>query len=183
MPFYQNFSVLQTPANPALLLVEDTSTTSPATNPTNYAAYGIAARRIYIQDYNGDYIVPAGTTTNYIPWALLDNPITLNVLTQDMAVNIRVDWVDSFGVVVNNYTKNNNYCLTEYNKQFLYYLIQLQSLTYNIIQDNNYWGNVGIFWTNVIGAINCVQIADDITASQVCLNRATYMATNQSAFF
>lgn len=181
MSFYQNFSVLQTPANPALLLLEDTSTTSPASNPTDYAAYDIDSRRIYLQDSNGDYLTPTGTTTDYIVWDLNDNPITLDVLTQDQALNVRVDWLDIDENVL--YSKNNNYCLAEYNKQFLYYLIQLQSLTYNIIQDNNYWGNVGIFWVNIVGAQNAVLIADDIFASQTCLNRATFMAQNQSTFF
>ena len=172
MPFSQNFTVAQTSANPAYIIVTDTSTGSDVL---------IVARRITIKDCNGDYLVPAGVTTNYIPWPLLDDPISLNVLTQDTAVNIMVEWLYAGDVV--QYELNNNYCLTEYNKQFLYYLIQLQSLTFNVIQDNNYWGNVGTFWTNIIGAINSVEIADDIFSSQVCLNRATFMAQNQSTFF
>jgi hypothetical protein len=141
----------------------------------------IVSRRITITDSNGDYVVPAGVTTNYIDWPLLDNPISLNILTQDMALNIMVEWLYAGAVV--QYDLNNNYCFSEYNKQFLYYLIQLQSLTYNIIQDNNYWGNVSTFWINIIGAINSVAIADDIFASQVCLNRATFMAQNQATYF
>jgi uncharacterized membrane protein len=111
----------------------------------------------------------------------LDNPISLNILTQDTAVNIYVEWLDSGGNML--YELDNNYCLSEYNKQFLYYLVQLQSYTYQIIQDNNYWGNMGIFWVNIIGAINSVEIADDIFASQAALNRATFMAQNQSIYF
>lgn len=176
MAYSQNFTVAQTSANPAYIIITDTSTP-----PNDYATYNIVSRRITIKDSNGDYIVPAGTTTNYIPWSLLDNPISLNVLTQDTAVNVMVEWLDSSSAVL--YELNNNYCLTEYNKQFLYYLIQLQSLTFNVIQDNNYWGNVGMLWTNIIGAINSVEIADDIFSSQVCLNRATFMAQNQSTFF
>lgn len=176
MPFSQNFTVAQTPANPAYVIITDTSTP-----PNDYATYNITSRRITITDCNGNYIVPTGTTTNYIDWPLLDNPITLNLLTQDTAVNVSVEWLDSTNVPL--YQLDNNYCLTEFNKQFLYYLVQLQSLTYNIIQDNNYWGNVTTFWINIIGAINSVEIADDIFASQVCLNRATYMSQNQSVFF
>lgn len=172
MPFSQNFTVAQTPANPAYIIITDTSIGSDA---------AIASRRIYIKNSDGGYIVPTGTTTNYIPWALANNPISLNILTQDTAANILVQWLDSGSNVL--YELNNNYCFSEFNKQFLYYLIQLQSLTYNIIQDNNYWGNVGIFWVNIIGAINSVEIGDDIFASQVCLNRATFMAENQSNFF
>jgi hypothetical protein len=59
----------------------------------------------------------------------------------------------------------------------------LQSLTFNVIQDTNYWGNVALLWTNIIGAINAVEIADDIYSSQVCLDRATFLASNQEKFF
>lgn len=172
MPYSQNFTVSQTSANPAYVIVTDTSTGS---DPA------IDSRRITITDCNGNYIVPSGTTTNYIPWPLLDNPISLNILTQDTAANVKVEWLDVGSNVL--YELNNNYCFSEYNKQFLYYLIQLQSYTYNIIQDNNYWGNVGILWTNVLGAINAVEIGDDIFASQASLSRATYMAQNQAIYF
>jgi hypothetical protein len=172
MPFSQNFTVAQTSANPAFVIITDTSTGSDG---------AIDSRRIYITDCFGNYIVPSGTTTNYIDWPLVDNPISLNILTQDTAANIKVEWLDNTQQIL--YELNNNYCFSEFNKQFLYYLIQLQSQTYNIIQDNNYWGNVGIFWTNIIGAINSVEIGDDIFASQACLNRATNMAQNQAYFF
>lgn len=180
MPFSQNFAVAQTPANPAFIILTDTSTP-----PNDYATYDIDIRRITITDAFGNFIVPTGTTTNYIEWPLEDNPISLQVLNQDTAVNIKVEWWGYNGndEFVALYELNNNYCFTEFNKQFLYYLIQLQSMTYNIIQDNNYWGNVGILWTNIIGAINCIEVANDIFASQACLNRATFMAQNQANFF
>lgn len=172
MPFSQNFTVAQTSANPAFVIITDTSTGSDG---------AIDSRRIYITDCFGNYIVPSGTTTDYIDWPLVDNPISLNILTQDTAANVMVEWLDNTQQVL--YELNNNYCFSEFNKQFLYYLIQLQSQTYNIIQDNNYWGNVGILWTNIIGAINAVEIGDDIFASQACLNRATNMNQNQAYYF
>lgn len=171
-PFIPNFTVAQTPQNPAIVVIADTSTGTPTTP--------IVSKRIYVKDYLGNYIVPAGVNTNYIEWDIVDNPLTLNLLTQDVAVNIKVEWLDSLDV---EYELDNNYCFSEFNKQFLYYLIQLQSMTYNIIQDTNYWGNVSTFWINVIGAVNSVEIGNDIYASQVCLNRATFMAQNQSNFF
>lgn len=171
MPLTPSFTAAQTPLNPALVILEDTSTGSDGT---------ITVRRITITDSNGDYVVPAGNVGNTISWPLATNPITLNLLTQDMALNIKVEWLDGSTMV---YESNNNYCFSLFNKQFLYYLIQLQSMTYNIIQDNNYWGNVGIFWTNITGAINSVEVGNDITSSQACLNRATFMAQNQANFF
>jgi hypothetical protein len=172
MPYLPSFSVSQTPSNPAYVLITDTSAGSDL---------GIAFRRIVIKDCNGNYIVPQGTTTDYINWELNENPISLDILKQDTAVNIQVLWYDADSQIL--YDVNNNFCLSQYNKQFLYYLIQLQSLNYNIIQDNNYWGNVGILWTNITGAINSVEIGNDIFASQTCLNRATFMAQNQDIYF
>lgn len=172
MPFTQSFTVSQTPLNPSIIVITDTSTGTDAL---------IVSRRVTIKDSEGNYIVPSGTTTNYVVWDIGTNPLSLNVLTQDTAANIKVEWLYAGNVV--HYTLNSNYCFTQYNKQFLYYLIQLQSLNYNIIQDGNYWGNVGIFWTNIIGAINSVEIGNDIVAAQICLNRATYMASNQSKYF
>lgn len=173
MPFTQSFTVAQTPLNPSIVVITDTSTGSP-TNP-------ITERRITVTDANGNFVVPAGTTTSYIVWAVGTNPITLDLLTQDLAVNIKVDWYQASNTI--EYTLNQNYCFTQYSKQFLYYLIQLQSLTYNIIQDNNYWGNVSIFWANVVGALNSVETGDDIASAQACLNRANFMQQNQSTYF
>lgn len=173
MPFTQSFTVAQTPLNPSIIVITDTSTGTP-TSP-------IVQRRITITDYAGNYIVPTGTTTNYIIWAVGTNPISLDVLTQDMAVNIKVDWYQSGAII--EYTLNANYCFTQFSKQFLYYLIQLQSQNYNIIQDNSYWNNVGILWTNIIGALNSIEIGNDIAASQACLNRTNYMQQNQSIYF
>jgi hypothetical protein len=172
MSFSPSFTVSQNPTNPGYLVITDTSTGSDAS---------IVSRRITIKDSEGNYIVTSGTTTTYMVWDINTNPISLNVLTQDTAANVKVEWLYTGSVV--QYTANANYCFTQYNKQFLYYLIQLQSLNYNIIQDTNYWGNVGIFWTNITGAIKSVEIGNDIVAAQVCLNRATNMALNQEKYF
>lgn len=172
MSFTPSFSVLQSPQNPALLFFQDTSTGSDV---------AIASRRIYIQGWNGEFIVPSGVTTDYIVWPLVDTEITVDVFTQDTAANVRVEWLDGTDAVL--YTTNSNYCFSEYNKQFFYYLIQQQSLTYNVVQDGNYFGNLGVYWINIVSAINSIVIGNDIYASQVCLNRATNMMNNQSYFF
>lgn len=172
MSFSPSFTVLQSPQNPALLFFQDTSTGDDI---------AITSRRIYIQGWDGNFIVPSGVTTDYIEWPILDTEITVNVFSQDTAANVKVDWVDSSGAVL--YTTNDNYCFSEYNKQFFYYLIQLQSLTYNVVQDGNYFGNLSSYWINIVSGINSVVIGDDIYASQVCLNRATNMMNNQSYFF
>jgi hypothetical protein len=172
MSFTQSFSVLQSPQSPALLFFKDTSTGSDIS---------ITSRRIYIQGWDGNFIVPVGTTTDYIVWPLLDIEFTVDVFTQDTAANVKVDWLDDAGTVL--YSANDNYCFSEYNKQFFYYLIQQQSLTYNVVQDGNYFTNLGVYWINIVSATNSIVIGNDIYASQVCLNRATNMMDNQSYFF
>lgn len=172
MPLTPNFSVSQTAVNPAYVVFTDTSSGSDG---------DIVSRRIYVTDSDGEPIVPDGVTTTYIAWPLATNPLNVDLLTQDAAVNIRVDWLDAGDSVL--YTKNTNYALTQFSQQFLYYLIQLQSQNYNIIQDKNYWSNVGIFWANVIGAIKAVEVGNDIAASQACINRAIFMYDNQTMYF
>lgn len=172
MPFTQNFTVAQTALNPSLVIVSDTSTGVDA---------NIAQRRIYFKNSSGEFVVPVGTTTDYVEWVLVNNPINIDLLTKDQALEVKVDWLSAGGTIL--YTLTQKYCFSQNSKQFLYYLIQLQSLTFNVIQDTNYWGNVALLWTNIIGAINAVEIADDIYASQVCLDRAAYLASNQEKFF
>lgn len=172
MSFTPNFTVAQTALNPSLVIVSDTSTGVDA---------NIAQRRIYFKNSSGEFVVPVGTTTDYVEWVLVNNPINIDLLSKDQALEVKVDWLNAGGTIL--YTLTQKYCFSQNSKQFLYYLIQLQSLTFNVIQDTNYWGNVALLWTNIIGAINAVEIADDIYASQVCLDRASYLASNQEKFF
>ena len=111
MAYIPSFTVSQSPSAPGLVIITDTST---GTDPL------INSRVIRIMDCYGNYIVPAGVTTNYILWPLAQNPIILDLLTQDTAVNVRVEWLDATipnPVVL--YDVNQNYCLSEFNKQFL----------------------------------------------------------------
>jgi len=172
MALVPNFSVSQTPATPSNIVITDTSTGSDV---------NIAKRRVYVETSQSAFLVPAGVTTNYTPWAYPTPSITLDILTTDQAVNVRVEWLDTFNNVL--YQKAVNFCFSQFNQQFFYYLIQVQSQTYNVIQDNRYWTNMATYWANIIGAINAVQIGNDIFGSQTCLNRATFMMNNQLNYF
>lgn len=141
----------------------------------------ISSRRVFIQTAAGTYLVESGTVTDYEVWSYATDTITLDVLTQDECVNILVQWLSAANAVL--YTYENQYALAEYNKQFLVYLVQAQGLTPGIVQDSNYSGNVGIFWTNIIAGINQVEFGAEIAGGQNCFNRATYMRLNQSNYF
>ena len=66
----------------------------------------IASRRIYLQKYTGLYIVPDGTTTDYILWPLIDGSTEIlnKILNKDYALSVTVQWLSSSQVVL--YTKN-----------------------------------------------------------------------------
>ncbi len=172
MSFTPNFTASQTSFNPALVILNDVSTGSDGS---------IAKRRVYFTDNNGQPVVPSGDNNTWVDWALADSSITIDLLTTDLSLNTRVDWLDSGNNVL--YTKNTNYCFAQFNLNFFYYLMQQQSETYNIVQDTNYFSNSAIYWINIIGAKQSVIIGNDLSASQACLNRATNMMQNQSFYF
>jgi hypothetical protein len=173
MSFSPSFTVGQSVVSPGSVVFTDDSSGSDS---------NIVSRRITITDSQGAYVVPPGTTTNYISWALATNPITIASLLQvDTSVNILVQWLDSSNAEL--YSDNNDYCLEEFNIQNFIYLIQNQGLYPGVVQDTNYFSNLCQYWINIIGADTMIVEAEDLAGSQNCLNRATYMLQNQSKFF
>jgi len=166
-----SISVSQSAITPANVTVTDTSSGSYGT---------ITQRRIYVSDANGSFLTGDGTVT-YTEWPLANISITLSILTQSTAANIRVVWLDVSDVIINDI--NANYPLSEFSKQFFFYLVQLQGLTPGIIQDANYSGNLAILWGNIVGGDNAVTYGNDIAGAQNCYNRATYMQTHQNDYF
>ena len=166
------FTVAQSALSPSNVLISDT-TVGP--DPT------ITQRRVYVQTATGSYLVPTGTTTDYIVWSYSLPSITLDILTTDQAVAITVQWLDVSNTVVDTLTQED--CLAEYNKQFLVYLGQLQAVTPGILQDSNYATNLTVYYAYIVYAIKMVEIGADIASSQNLLNKATFMMQNQNSFF
>lgn len=165
------FTVSQSAITPQNFTVTDTSSGSLGT---------ITQRRIYVQDAYGNYLTGNGTV-NYDEWILANSTITLDVLTEDLAVDILVEWLNVSDVIVNSL--DNTYPLSEFNKQFFYYLIQNLGLKPETYQDTNYSGNLSIFWANVVAGINAVTYGNDIAAAQNCFSRATFMRLNENIYF
>ena len=172
MPINPSFEISQSAIAPSVITATDTSTGSDV---------AISARRIYFQTTYGTYLVVSGTTTDYNTWSYADAEESFDVLTEDYALSITVQWVNVGGTVL--YTLTQVYCLSEFNKQFFYYLVQQQAITPSILQDTTYASNMAVYWTNIIGAIQAVEVGADIAASQNCLNRATNMMNNQTLYF
>jgi hypothetical protein len=165
------FTVSQSSITPQNVTVTDTSTS---------VTGSITQRRIYVQDAYGNYLTGDGTI-NYDAWALANPSITLDILTEDTAANIKVDWLNVSNVVVE--TLNDNYPFSKFGKQFFFYLVQLQGLTPGVYQDSNYSGNLAIFWSNVVAGDNAVTDGNDISGAQNCYNRANEMRLHENKYF
>ena len=134
MPFVPNFTTSQQAGLPSNVIITDASTGSDV---------AIVARRVYLVNYAGEYVVASGTTTNYTPWPLAQSSISIDCLTQDTALTVTVDYVDAGGVAL--YTKTILAGFVLYNMTFYYSLTQGQAAVANpsyILQDNNYFNNI-----------------------------------------
>lgn len=172
MPFSPSFAVAQTGSNAGYVILTDDSSGSDVL---------IVGRKITFTDSQGNTVVPTGTSTTYVDWPLATNPISVNLLNQDMALSIRVDWLNSLGASIYDLTEE--YPLLRFNKNNFVYLFQQQALKPGIVQDANYYSNLAQYYTNIVGATAMVEDADDIAGSQNCINRATEMLNNQSLYF
>lgn len=174
MPLSVSFTISQSALNPAGVTATDTSTGVDA---------AVTQRRIFFQNSQGQYVTTSGTTdaSAYEAWAYADTSETWELLEEDLAVTVTVQWLNVSNAVL--YTLTQVYCLPQFNKQFFYYLVQNQALTPSVLQDTNYAANMAAYWTYITGAIQAIEIGADVAASQNCLNRATEMMQNQNMYF
>jgi len=172
MPISPSFTASQNSGTPNLIFLTDTSTGSDVT---------ITKRRIYLLQSNGTYLVPAGTNTDYIDWALVDTTTSLNVLIQDTALSITVEWLTAANVVVAN--KTTSFAFTAYNETFYYGLTESQVANANLTASTNWYQTKMILRVELDSAYQAISFASDIFSAQAALNRATFISTNQSYFF
>lgn len=174
MAFVPNFQVGQNILYPNIVVASDLSTGSDVL---------IISRRIYVSDSQGNFLVPSGISTQYTPWPLADASISLNILTEDTAVSILVQWLSVTNTVL--YSLTQQFCLAEYNQQFGYYLTQQLGLPNRppLSSDSSFVQNYCALWGYITGAINAITINNDLAGSQNILNQATYLRLNQANFF
>lgn len=170
-----NFSASQTIGLPDEINLTDTSVGSDVL---------IVTRHVYIQDANGDYLVETGTTTDYEVWDYADSSITLDVLTQDTACNITVQWLSVSGVVL--YTKTILYEFSLNADQFLLNLT-LAQISSNInaaglSYSKSFYFNKMKLYVCTLDSANAVAIGSNIAGSQASLNRGTYLIQNPNLF-
>jgi hypothetical protein len=172
MPLVPNFTASQYSGTPSVITLTDTSTGSDVT---------ITSRRVYLLQSNGTFLVPTGTTTDFIVWPLANSSIDLDVLTEDTALSITVQWMSSTNTVVTS--KTISFAFTAYNETFYYGLTESQVANSNLSASTNWYQTKLILRVELDSANQAILFASDIYSAQSALNRATYISTNQAYFF
>ena len=172
MPLVPNFTASQYSGTPSVITLTDTSTGSDVT---------IASRRVYLLQANGTFLVPAGNTTDYVLWDLVDTSISIDVLSQDTALSITVQWMSGINTVVTS--KTISFAFTAYNETFYYGLTESQVANSNLTASTNWYQTKLILRVEIDSADQAITFASDIYSAQAALNRATFISTNQSYFF
>lgn len=166
-----SISVAQNNGLPSTMVITDTSTGS---DPS------ITIRRIYLSKSDGTYLVPEGTTTDYIEWPIAETSITLDVLDRDLALEILVQWLA--GAVI-TYSYENSYVFAAYTNTFLYNLSVDQSSNPAIINATDFFANKTKMYSYVKEAENAITIGEDITKAQFCMDKAYSMIFNEDKYF
>lgn len=168
------FSASQVVSTPGSITFTDASTGVDA---------AVTQRRIYVRDSLGNYIVPTGILTAYSAWA--DYPATttktLALFTSDIAISVTIQWLDVSGTVL--YDKTQYYGLSLYLEIFDYGLTQLLAGNPMLVNDNKFLEYKGNLRTHIDSGNQAVELASDITAAQLCYDRANDLKDNAQYYF
>lgn len=169
-----NFSASQVAGSPQNIVLEDLST------GTDVA---VVNRRVYISTFNGTFLVEQGNTNQYSVWA--DYPATttinLDVLSQDQAVNVTVQWCNVSGAVL--YDKTLQYGFTLYNETFNYGLTQMLAANPLNVNDNDFFNTKAQLQMLIDAGNQAIELASDLYNAQLCYNEATRLRIGSQYFF
>lgn len=171
MPFVPNFTVSQSSADITVATITDASSGSDLT---------LTTRLVYIQKVNGDYLVPEGTTTDFVAWPIAQSSINIDILDQDYALDITVKYLSGSTI---SYTKNILCLFTGYGDLFLRQLTQALAANKVLLQDENFWVNKNNLRVLLDDAAQGVSLLNDQTIAQLCLDESKLLTDNIKVFF
>lgn len=172
MPLSVSFSVSQPLGEPEIVTIEDESTGSDV---------AVTQRRVYLKKPDGTYLVPVGTATEYIQWAIADDTIDIDALIKDWALSIIVQWLNVSNVVL--YDSQQFVGLTEFNEDFDYQTCQELSGQTLLINDNSFFQNKSAFRNYIDSGNQAISYASDIFSAQLCYDEATKMRLKSQYLF
>lgn len=174
MAFEGNYDLSQ--SSESTITLTDTSTGTDA---------NLTSRRIYLIKWDNTYLVPEGTTTDYIEWNISDSSITLeNILDKDYALNVRVDWISSDPDPDGVYTVTKQYEFKWYGELFAAFLTSEAQARYPAIVNNkNYFYNKIKLRVLLDDAEQSVSFMLDTYKAQFCNYQVKQLIDNQSVFF
>lgn len=172
MPLTPNFTASQNSGTPSVISLTDSSTGSDG---------NITQRRVYLLQANGQYLVPQGVTTDYITWAYANNSIDLNVLSQDTALSITVQWLNVTNTIL--YTKTIAFGFTAYGETFYYGLTQDLVANPTLYASKDWFYNKMLMRVYLDSGDQAISFASDIFSAQSCYNLSTNLINNQDFYF
>lgn len=172
MSLVPNFTAGQAIGLPSQVVLTDTSTGSDG---------AVTQRRVYFKKVGNSYLVPTGTTTNYVSWSYALASKTFDILNIDYALLITVEWLDVSNNVL--YSKSKIYEFSLYGKNFQYQLTQGTISIPNVSIEGEYYLNKGRFETEIDNAAIAVELIGNQAYSQAALDRATNYRLRQNYYF
>lgn len=169
----QNFTSSQDIGDITVATFEDTST----------GLVGVTGRLIYLRKYDGTYLVPDGTTTDYVYWPYQSgtgDTIDIDCLDKDYCLDVTVVWYSGSSIA---YTKTTLVLFTAYSERFLRNLTYALAGNRNLLTNQNYWFNKCKLRTLVDDASQAVSLVNDQTIATFCLDEAKKLTDNIQAFF
>jgi hypothetical protein len=136
----------------------------------------ITQRRVYLQKFDGTYLVPSGTTTDYIAWSYASSTQTINALDKDYALNITVQWLNASNTVL--YTKTILVQFNSYARTYRLKLIKAQAANPRLVNNQNYFDVLSQLTVFIDGANESVTLGGGITLAQLCNDNAYYLISN-----
>lgn len=170
MPIVPLFTKAQ--SIPSAFTLTDTSTGSDV---------AITQRRVFLQKSNGSFLVPIGTTTDYIQWAYASPSITISALDKDYALAVTVQWLDVSNTI--RYSKPELHYFQYYSEDFYYALTRSQADNPEIVNHANYYPSKIKLRTSIDEAMQAVDYGSSISAAQNSFNRAKKLIDNPSYFY
>ena len=172
MAIVPNFTCTQPLGESSVITIEDTSTGSDA---------GILGRRVYLRTAEGTFLVPEGTSTEYIEWDYADSTIDIDVLDKDYALDVIVQWVGVSASILYDKTILNGF--TSYNEEFDLSLSSLLASNAKLFEDNNYFLHKSKLRDAIDSGDKAVSRGGDIAKAQACYDIGTQLRLKSQYYF